>query len=310
MISIAGEYLQIKIDGNIAWISRDTGEVTDFNGKPIYIQTVEERQQMREYFQTRSIQREEKNFIDCQYKEYGNFIWVIYTMLKQNFLNISNSSLTRLMFLSTYLGYKGYLLKPSNSYMDKKDMFDLLKLSVREFNRFYTEMFDNKILYDKNNCIYLNKDIFARGKISAKRVGKIYQQERMITRIYIKSIRELYRKAIPRSHKTLGYVFQVMPYVNKEYNVCCFNPLETNKKRIKSMNLGQFCDIIGYDKKNANRLKKLLLESKFTVDRHKESAMCYVIKDSLDQSTYGMFINPKVYYAGDKWNEIDILNIF
>ena len=307
MIIIAGEYQPVKNKDQTLFVNKKTGEIFDSKGQSVFIQSVEERQQIKNHFINCQIKEEKKKYIERQYKEYGNFVWMVYSMLQCNFLNISPSNLTRLMFISTYLGYKGYLQKSRNTFMNKDDVFEILKLSTREFNRFYTEMFDNKILCDKQNKIFLNNDIFIRGNIKAKQVGQIYQQEQMITRIYIKAIRELYNKATPRSHKTLSYIFQAMPYVNRDYNMCCFNPLETNIYNIKLMNLGQFCDIIGYDKNNSKRLLKILFEPKFQVDNREESAMNYVIKHSLDQTTYGMFINPRVYYAGNKWNEIKVL---
>ena len=46
----------------------------------------------------------------------------------------------------------------------------------------------------------------------------------------------------------------MMPYVNVQWNIVCHNPLEDHLEMIEPMTLGEFCDVIGYDRTHAQRL--------------------------------------------------------
>ena len=237
------------------------------------------------------------------------FIWVIQNRSMDNFKEITSSDTTRILFLSTYLGYDGYLMFNRKTPMSKSNMCTLLKLSKREFQYFYKELVNNNILELKNEKLYINQDIFGKGNLSNNKVAKLIQQDKSITRLYIDGVRELYNKSTSTSHKTLSYIFQILPYVNRQYNIICFNPLENNLDNIKCMSLGEFCNIISYNSHNIRRLQRNLFEPTFNIHGRTTNAICCVSK-SLNNSDCRIFINPMVYYAGDKWQEVEILGNF
>lgn len=302
--------LEMNIGNEKCYIDICTGEVMNLDGKIVYIQTEEERQRARKYFKTLQQKTENAKIINQKYSEYGNFIWNIYEIKRQFFPQLKSSNITRLMFLSTYVNYDGYLLYNKRTIMNKNNMFKLLNISKAEFNRFYKSMFDNNILYIKDNKIYINKNMFGKGKLNNKTIAKLSKEDKYITRLYIDGVRTLYNKSTPRSHKTLSYLFQILPYVNRQYNIVCFNPLEEDLNKIQNMSLGEFCETIGYSKHNSGQLFKYLFEPQFMINGKLTNAMRYVVDKGLDKSTYSMFINPRVYYAGNKWKEVEVLGKF
>jgi len=305
------KYIEKQLDsGERIIINPKTGEVMDFNEQVIYIQTDEQRKQTKEYFKNLKSNEEQFKIINEKYKEYGSFVWNVYNINEKTFPQLKPSSITRLMFLSTYLNYDGYLMYNKKTVMNKKQLFEIIKLSEREFHYFYKELIDNNILKTNDDKLFINQDLFGKGQLHKKIIAEFSSKEKYITRLYIDGIRELYDKSTPRSHKTLSYLFQILPYVNRQYNIVCFNPLEEDLSLIQGMSLGQFCETIGYSNHNSNKLFRTLFEPQFIINGKVTTAMRYVVDKGLEKSTYSMYINPRVYYAGNKWQEVEILGKF
>lgn len=238
------------------------------------------------------------------------FVWSVYHISQSLFPALNGSYITRLMFLSTYMNYDGHLTDVKNVRLSKLQIKALLGISDREFNRFYNKLISESILLEYESGIQVNPNIFTRGTLSPTDLAVLSKDEKYVTRIYINAIRKIYNTATIKSHKVLSYFFQVMPYVNREYNIVCHNPLEKDLEKIESMTLGEFADVIGYDKSNISRLCNILFSPTFKINGKEITAMRYVLNKSFDKNTYSMFINPRVYYAGNKWNEVEILGKF
>ena len=304
------KYLKMNIGNEKCYLNPNTGEVMDFEGKVVYVQTEEERTKTRDYFDQLKEREKQAKIINEKYKDFGNFIWSVYNINQQMFPNINASDITRLMFLSTYVNYDGYLAFKNKTKLDKDKMFELLNISEREFRNFYNSMLENNILYIQDEKYYISNKLFGKGKLNMTAIAKFSEDEKFITRLYIDGVRDLYSKSTPRSHKTLSYLFQIIPYVNRQYNIICFNPLEEELDKIEGMSLGQFCETIGYSSHNSGQLFKYLFEPQFMINGKETTAMRYVVDKGLDKSTYSMFINPRVYYAGNKWSEVEVLGKF
>lgn len=292
--------------GEVFIIDPNTGEVMDFSQRTIYIQTEEQRAESKKYFDSLS-KKQEMNYL---YKDYGRFLWSFYNISQSLFPNLKGSYITRLMFLATYINYDGFLSDNKNVPLTKNQIKTLLGVSEREFHYFYKCLLEEHIIIEHNDKCYINKDIFQRGELSPVDLAVLAKDEKYVTRIYIKAVRSLYNKATIKSHKTLSYLFQVIPYVNRDYNIVCSNPLETNKDKINKLTLGEFADLINYDRSHISRLCNQLFDPTFEVNGKELSAMRYVVDKSLAKNTYSMFINPRVYYAGSKWSEVEILGKF
>ena len=83
---------------------------------------------------------------------------------------------------------------------------------------------------DENGSLWLNDSIFKRGKLKNKTAVE-YQQ------FYFNGVRALYKSANGKNHNHLGYLFQLIPLINREWNVLCKNPLETELDAVKTAEL-------------------------------------------------------------------------
>ena len=146
----------------------------------------------------------------------------------------------------------------------------------------------------------------AKKKLAAMAEDDIY-----VARGYIKSIRYLYETAEPGARNYLGYLFQLLPFVNREYNIVCRNPLEEELDKIQPMNFGEVCAALGYNTENSSRLLRGLLSLKFTAYGKTQGCVRYVVTDSVsNRSTYKVFLNPNVLYSGSHTQEVEVLGRF
>lgn len=299
-----------RFNEKIILVSSNTGEYLGELDSPEIYQK-DERSTIKRNFRL----KEKKDILQyCRtkkYQELGSFVWNIYKISEPHSKNIKPSSLTRLMYLSTYLSYDSYLTKPNNIAMNRNDIFETLKISKREFETFISEMKQNGIIFQSDNKWYIDKKIFYKGRISRKELSVYSEEGKYFIRLYCEGIRKLYRSATVRSHKTLSNIFQMIPYINRKYNILCCNPLETDINKVQPMRLGEFCDIVGYNSKNAARLFNTLFEPTFILpDGSIKSAVRYVADKSTQKKTYKIFINPRIYYAGDNWEQVEVLGGF
>ena len=210
--------------------------------------------------------------------EHGNFVWVLFNYGQELFPNISAANLTRLMYASTFCESDG-------SIMSKAALRDQMKLNRTRWAEFWNEMTENNILYEKENVVYINSDFFVNGQIAT---NKNY------TRLFCEYVRQLYESCdSSNDHKQLSYIFKIIPFINRRTNTICLNPTEQEEAEIKAMCLGDFCEIVGYSKKNARRLASELLKIRI----NGELAVGFFVS-SLDERTWLPIVNPKLCFGG------------
>lgn len=271
----------------------ETGEVFE-NAD---LRTDEQRKQYKKYLDRQQEIKFKYAEINDKYKRYGTFVWFIYHSQQVLDLGITPDQLTKLIYLSTFLDYRNKLMIKKDKHMTRADMQDVLKVSERTFKTFWSAIVKAKILKidSDDKCLYINSAIFKRGNF------ELNEDETKI-RLYINGIRHLYEKATPSEHKFLSYLFQAIPYVNKDYNIISHNPLEPELDLVKPMQMAEYCEIIHYDPNNARKLKtkmkSLTMNGKniFSFVDNGNGLFCYV--------------NPYVYYAGNQWEKVEILGKF
>lgn len=243
----------------------------------------------------------------------NSFVWVVYESSAILFDTMEKSShVTMLIYLSTFCSYDGGVLwggLPAS----RHDLPTILGVSEREAQRFWSAVSEIGACREEDRVLRIDSRFFRRGKVRSSEIKAMAGRNTYLTRMYIDAVRSLYKSAKPRSLKTLAYIFQVMPFVNREYNVVCHNPLETVLDLVVPMTLGELCDTLGYYGANSARMIDGLLQAKFFLPgaNKEEGAVRYVISDRLrDRRGYTLFINPKVYYAGSNWDEVKILGQF
>lgn len=244
----------------------------------------------------------------------GKYVWAIYQLMAYPFVDseVSPSNVTRLMFLSTFTNYFGELVFDNGRPIKREHLPGVLNISASASDTFFREVVRAGYISDGGDGILMiNQEVFKKGAINNKKIATMAGDGQFLTRVYIDGVRSLYAKvSTPRQHKTLSYIFQILPFVNREHNIVCFNPLEGEVESIQRMTLGDFCDIIGQDRSHADRVAKTLFQTKFQVGDKEQYAIRYVIDSTFKKAGYSIFINPNVYYAGSRWSSVEILKAF
>lgn len=152
----------------------------------------------------------------CKNSELGYFYFIYH---EHELGNISAETVGRLIYLLTYVDYNNNFMIRKNCHMKKSDLQEVLHVSRATANRFWNEIKDVYIKESDKGLMLICDDIIR---------GKINDKQKLFQKFYIRYIRDLYSATKSTNHRYLGYIYQIMPYINFEYNVLCKNPLETN----------------------------------------------------------------------------------
>lgn len=128
-------------------------------------------------------------------------------------------------------------------------------------------------------------------------------------KFFIDAVRTLYRNTAPKKHKHLGYVFQMLPFVNTEYNILCYNPTEKDLNYVLPLSVNDFCATIGYNVANRARLLQTYAEITFLVNGHLEQ-LCSFVTNGADIGISKIFINPHILYFGKCPKQVELLGKF
>ena len=173
----------------------------------------------------------------------GTFVWSIFDVYHDELIGLHSklkpATLTRLMVLATYIGKHGYL-SVEGVPMNRGLMQRTLRIASKELSGFIDELTQCDILRETDGLFYLNPDFFRSGKFPRKEMRSILNNAQSISRLYKTAVRELFREAYGKaSLYHLSYLFRVMPYVNRRYNVVCRNPEETITSMIEPLTVGE-----------------------------------------------------------------------
>lgn len=222
--------------------------------------------------------------------ELGAFTWLLFNNTQELLPNVSPANITRLMYVSTFLGYYGYLIN-NNIAMTKKELQKKLKLDRRYFSAFWDEMIEQNIIIEQENKIYLNNNLFRKGTIK-----KDLPED--FTKLYINGIRYIYENCEDaKQHKTLCYLFKAIPYINKQYNIVSKNDINIKERdQIIPMTVPEFGKLVGIAEKNSRRLIKQLVSIEV------QGEYAFLLETNGD-GTF-MTVNPHLYYAGSDWHKV------
>lgn len=211
---------------------------------------------------------------------------------------LDDGDLFRFVYLCAFMDYENRVKigQGSNSFMTINDFQKTLGLGKSESYNTRNELINSGTLLSKNDIIYINKKYCIKGKMPKSFKGGCI-------RMFDEAIKYLYDNAKPKEHKKLGLLIKILPYINKQHNVVCTNPLEEDISLIEAVSIPALCDIIGYSRSNASKLRKDLLALRFS---DKLVAM-------INETDNGKFltINPSVYYGGNDIDKLEaIINLF
>lgn len=169
-----------------------------------------------------------------------------------------------------------------------------MKCSQKTIDRFWAEVSPKYIYTNSNDEIEINTQIIRRDKLFK---GSGYWQ-----RIYRNSVQKLFHAATNLNN--IGYIFQLLEYVNVEYNLLCLNPEQTELTEIKTLSIDDFCEIINYNISQKSRLMQTLKKQTFEVNGKQERLISFV------DGGVKIVINPRVIYSGSDFRKVAVLTLF
>lgn len=298
--------LEFDEHGNPYKINPSTGEVRLGAERPIFegdkIVTPEQQEANKKYIDSlkRAAGRRTAS------RDLGKYFFI---SGGQRFSDLKPQTAARLIYLQTFCDFaedKGNRLKLNTKQdMCRSDLQKVLGLSYDATNAFWKEVNPNYLTEDDSGLIFSNPDVFIRGKIKP---GNSYY------RAYCTGVRKLYRDTPKSKHKHLGYIFSILPFVNTEFNVLCYNPDEKDIDGIEFMTLADFCDLIGFDRSNLHRLLAIYRELRFTATdrnggKHTERFVS-IVYDGIDRAEARIYVNPRILYSGSDYKQVQVLGSF
>jgi len=153
--------------------------------------------------------------------------------------------------------------------------------------------------------VQLNSSYFQRGALS--NITDYKKNGIIVTRLFNEAIRNIYTNVDTKSHRYLGYLFKLIPYINTKYNILCKDNIEQDRDNLERMTLGDVCAVLNHDKSNARRLGNELLSLKL---KDGSAIFAAVAFKSLDVKNMCLIINPKVLFGGHLSDFIHANNLF
>ena len=230
--------------------------------------------------------------------KFGSFYFAGYEELLKH--EIPGQYLFRFVYFCTYIRYNDSRaefgsIKGEGRIVKEKDLQEILGLSQNETIRTKKAWIENGLItIDKNKTIIINPRYAKKGEMTKKELkGTVRMMEL--------GVKEIYENAKPIEHKRLSLFIKILPYVNYNYNIICFNPEEGNKDEIRPMDLKDLCNIAGYDEKNRRKLKNELLKIK--VNGSPAIAITEIYNG------HAISVNPSIYYRGDNIRAMEWLMV-
>lgn len=244
------------------------------------------------------------------------FVWVFYFNNELLFTSdtLSKANVARLMMLATYINYENALVlddvvsekvikfKGAVDYMNKKDIQRVLNLKNGTFKQFYKEVTEAGILVEVDGRYYLSTCHFYKGEINSKRkdVNGKY------TRMYVKTVRQIYSSTKVTKHALLSYVFQLIPCIHYSTNFLCKDMVSPHKS-IDYMNIEDICNYLGLstDKDNMRKMKKELMSIHVECHGRMAHLINEVTVSSSSRNKQRFLFNPHVVTSISQKEEIN-----
>lgn len=224
--------------------------------------------------------------------ENGHFVFAFFEGCKtmgEQYPTLTQADLARLMVVGTYTGYStGRLQHDNGRAIDRKALDKLVGITRNKFAEFYRKLISEDILREAGDEIYVNPSVFYRG--SLKEVGYDLDEYRH-TRLFRKTVRDLYARYTGRATAQLAIIYAVLPFLNFDTNVVCYNPEEVCEDYIRPMNLEKLAALLHY--KDTQKLRRALNSVKI------DGQYVFWLPNNVnDKRERRIIVNPRVVFAG------------
>ena len=264
-------------------VSKETGEITESyylkDGDKLVKRTAKQQESDKKYYQRKSKEGERFVFIDVQ----------------KGFSGLKPVNSARMVYLSTYANYDNVLMLNQFKPMKKSDLAKVLGIPDRTMRNFWKEVYPEYLNMDENKVLRISGAYF-RGQIDGN--FKEYQ------RFYFEAIRSIYKRCVigKKGLKNVGKIFNLTPYINREYNILCEREqvFETDITKIRGISVRDFADLVGCG--DISNIKKVLNEYNtitFCADGKEQRFIRFMCDKDLDAKTMRVYLNPLAFYAGN-----------
>lgn len=294
------EYITDSTGQRLA-IERSTGEVRQSTVIEAPIGTIFYTPEQQTAYRERKQREAERSFSRAANKPLGNYFFI---PTNERFVGIAPETVTRLIYLNTFTGFESNkLMLTQRTPIYYKNLPQVLGLSKATVFRFWKEVSPRYIAETDGGLIFTNENIFRRGQIKRSAEYTRYQK------IYTNGVRTLYETTAKGNHRQLGYFFKLLPYINIEYNLLCYNPTETDIEKLELLSVADFCRLIDYDVLHINKLLAIYRDVRFDADGRQER-FCAITYDGINKAGAKICINPHILYCGSNYKQVEILGAF
>lgn len=306
-MSVIRNTILTEVDGKQYEVNTDTGEATEMITMIVPLgtrwQTPDEQEKARKRRELLK-QREEKKYYQQYFrKTLGQFYWIY---ANDAFSDLQPQTVTKLVMLCTYLYYDDVFRGSTKTTIKKKDIQRILNISKAAAYDFWQEVKDKYIIENNGDLRISESANIFRGELPKTQEPEVIHYQKL----YINTIRKLYRATSIRKHKQLGYIFKLLPHLNLEYNILCTDPFEQEIDNIIPLTVGEICTLIGYDISQSTRLIKELQGLTFDYKNQKEYLISYVDSGTNSPRQKKIFLNPRIVYNGSDFRKVEVLGAF
>lgn len=211
----------------------------------------------------------------------GGFVYFMSDSLDELKSIYNNGDLMRLFCLCSYLNSDGCLSFGNGVLIGKKKIKSILKENATCIKSFISKSFNNNILIEKGNKIYVNQKYFYVGMMRNYKEKTVNKDNKI--KVYKEFIQNLYKELNPRSMLKFSIIFKLIPYVHFKYNIICSNPETTYIDDVIPLSINDIHKIF-YRSNNLHRFEDFIVDSVCAEDH------LFKIKDKT------VLVNPKMYY--------------
>lgn len=280
-------------------VDGDTGECHEIESGS-RLSTPGEQKRGREYVDSLKQSKVKYDAVRHESYRHGGF-----TFLRiANVLNsLSPATAGRLAYLSTYVGYNNQLLSDKRTPITKTMLPDILGVGNTIAKKFYSECAAANLLVEREGKLYISEDFF-RGPIQDKGIRH--------TKLYHDTVQDLYKRLPPKHHRYFGYVVQMLPWINVNYNIVCDNPTETDLDKINPIDVEDLYKICGYEigNRNTHRFLDALTGAWFQFDGTQQALCALVVRRGQDGKHTGLVVNPHLMYMGTQSEKVAVLGVW
>lgn len=226
-------------------------------------------------------------------RENGGFIFAFFTQAKQiedRFPQLTAQDAARVLFIGSYVAWESNRLQYANGRIIRKSgLCELVGMSAKRFSQFFKKLISEQVLSESDKGeLFMNPTLFYRGEIKTNRydLGDMSH-----TRVFRKTIQDLYALFNGRQLSKLGVIYKVLPFLNFETNIICFNPSETDEDLLEPMNLDQLSTLLDYG--DPHKLRRALEAIKI-----EGKPVFLVVQNPNNRRQLRVIVNPRVVFGG------------